>query len=54
MCYETYERLLRARTLRRAADQSRSSDRQEPMQDTPKRPVEPLTRDEATREKELA
>ena len=55
MCYETYERLLRARAFRRAADQSMSPDREEPTQDTSKRPVQPVTLDEVrTREEEPA
>ena len=55
MCYETYERLLRARAFRRAADQSKSPDREEPTQDTSKRPVQPVTLDEVrTREEEPA
>ena len=47
MCYETYERLLRARALRRAADRSAAPDREEtPRPDTHTPPVHPVTLDQ--------
>lgn len=56
MCYETYERLVRARALRRAADRSAAPDREQPPRaDTPNPPVHPATLDEVqTREEEPA
>jgi|KBSMisStandDraft_5_1062788.scaffolds.fasta_scaffold904876_2 hypothetical protein len=56
MCYETYERLLRARASRRAADRAAAPDREEPLKpDAHNPPVHPATPDQVqTREEELA
>ena len=55
MCHDTYERLLRARALRRAADQSTAPNREEPRPDTHNTPVQPVTLDQVqTREEEPA
>jgi hypothetical protein len=55
MCYDTYERLLRARALRRAADQSAAPDPEEPRPDTHNTPIQPVTLDHVqTREVEPA
>ncbi|HEX4710210.1 hypothetical protein [Phenylobacterium sp.] len=55
MCYDTYERLLRARALRRAADESAAPDREEPRPDTRNTPVQPVTLNQVqTREEEPA
>jgi hypothetical protein len=56
MCYETYERLLRARALRRAADRSAAPDREEPPKPATHDPlVDPVTLDQVqTREEEPA
>jgi hypothetical protein len=45
MCHEAYERLLWARTFRRAAKQSGKPDREEPAQETHERPAQPVTLD---------
>jgi hypothetical protein len=47
MCYESYERLLRARAQRRAADEPAAPGREAPKPDTQKSPVEPVTQVEA-------
>lgn len=55
MCYETYERLLRVRAFRRAANQSPMPDREQPTEDAEKRPVPPVKLHEVrTREEEPA
>lgn len=55
MCYETYERLLRARAARRAADRSAAPDREESKPDSPKAPAPAVTPEPVqAREKEPA
>jgi hypothetical protein len=56
MCYETYERLLRARALRRGAERPTTPDREEPRPETHKTPLQPVTAVERvqTREDEPA
>lgn len=51
MCYETYERLLRARAARRATE--RPPEREAPKPEPREAPAEPVTLDTA-REKEPA
>jgi hypothetical protein len=43
MCYETYERLLRARALRRGAERPTTPDREEPRPEPHKTPLQPAT-----------
>ena len=55
MCYETYERLLRARGARRAADRSATPEREERKPEAQKAPAEPAMQDkDKAREKEPA
>jgi hypothetical protein len=55
MCYETYERLLRARAARRAAERPAKPEREAPKPEVRETPAEPVTLEEApTREKEPA
>ena len=55
MCYETYERLLWTRAVRRAAERPAKPDPEEPKPETGRAPVQPVTLEEAqTREEEPA
>ena len=52
MCYETYERLLRARALRRGAERPTTPDREEPRPETCKTPLQPVTAAEQVQKRE--